>query len=169
MRYIMSLLILMVMMTGCFVPPAPQTADEFRNEFIKAGVKDSFVVDQSFKKVTDVIEKNTPKCLQVAVVSKEQRGYGEVSFQVNYNPTVIPSKGSTELYLQINSASMRQLYDNKLPEKGMYALVVDATPEAKGKSRIDMYKMGSQDVLKIANAVKNWVTGKSNSCPDLAD
>lgn len=80
-----------------------------------------------------------------------------------YTPTVHVSSSAAELQVQ---ASVRGNIINvmKEPEGGGYLLVADARPVSAAKTRIDLYRP-SVGHAQLAQAVRDWVSGTSATCP----
>ena len=155
-----------IVLSGC-VGHMPQTADEFRKELPGAflGEVEKFDVNRSYTDVGKTFQKMAPKCLDVRIKTTSQTNTSYQVIVTKWNPTVKITKQKTELHIQqLHEQGVMNVY--KVPPKGYYMMVVDATPLSNNKSQITMYRssVGNEALIK---AIKGWAAGNNLGCPDL--
>ena len=158
--------VLLVSLSACSIKH-PQTAAEFRQAAPGAFMAkmESYEVNRPFKKVASTFKKQAPKCLSARIRSESRTNMSYQVIVTKYNPTVIVKKNKAELHLQqLHEKGVMNI--SKVPEKGYFLMVVDATPISKNKTKIDYYGPSS-GFDTITRAIRNWATGKNMGCPDL--
>jgi hypothetical protein len=149
------------LLAGCAV----KSAEEFRKavRVTPFTTVETLEVARSFKDVTETLRKKSKECLDVTVrlvctncIGKNER------FNV-FKPTFITTPNRTELHFQYTQGGVIEI---GAPPDGFYAIVLDATPIAKGGTKIEIYR-ASPDEKFIHTAMRGWVTGDNMGCPDL--
>ncbi len=167
---IMTLAFSAICISGCSLHQ-PQTAEEFRQAAPGAfmGKMETFEVNRPYRDVSDTFKKMAPRCLDTTIrtVSQRNTGYGVSTHVVitKWNPTVVVTKERTEMYVQqLHEQGVMNV--SKVPEKGYFLMVVDATPVDREKTKIVMYRP-SVGVKSLVKAIKGWASGEIKGCPDL--
>ncbi len=160
---------LVAIVSGCVKPPL--TAEGFRQLAASGGrwaTVEKFEVDRPYREVAKTFERLSEACLRVQVVTTSSGGYGShpTTFRQTYKPTVKVDQRRAEFYIQmgIEGTNLIKVYEE--PDDGNYAMVVDAYPVGRNRTRIELHRvtMGADVLIK---SVRNWATGKSTACPDL--
>lgn len=161
------LLASLLSLSACLEIKHPQSANEFRKAVPGAFMSqvESYIVNQPFNKVASTFKTRAKPCLDVTIRTESRTNMSYQVIVTNYNPTVKIKKNKAELHLQqIHEKGVMNV--SKQPPGGYYLMVFDAEPVNKKKTKITYYGPSS-GFDRITNAVKNWATGKSKSCPDL--
>lgn len=161
----LPLIAITMLVIGC---AAPQNAEEFRQLTLKSPFKrsDTYEVVRTFSEVSSTLQKKAKECLAVSYDWTAE--YGQYrntrSGTTTYKPTFVANSKRAELHVQLNDSTIVV----GAPPDGAYRIVLDATPTAKGRTRIDTYAfyMTKGDKL-ILTALRGWVTGDNLGCPDL--
>ena len=155
--------LLIFSLSGCAT--SPMTADEFRQQVPNSmfGYHKTIAINRSFKKVARSLKKMAPKCLNKKVTVTSKDGMHVTRSSNTKKVTVVIGNNKTELHLQEFIQGTIKVY--KEPEGGYYTLVVDASPSAKNKTRLDIYGSVGKDT--IIKAIKGWASGRIKGCPDL--
>ena len=158
---------IMLLVIGC---AAPQNAEEFRQFTRKSPFKstDTYEVGRPFSEVTSTLRKKTNECLAITIKTTTTKDFVIKRTNIHtYNPTLITNPNRTELHLQLKRSNVTQV---GAPPDGGYRVVLDATPIAKGRTRIDTYALSmAMDDKLILTALRGWVTGDNPGCPDLVN
>lgn len=158
-----------LLLVGC--GGMPKNAEEFRQGALNSPFKGTFnlvetyEVARPFQDVSATLRKKANDCL--AITYDWSTEYGQYrtkrSGTTTYKPTFIASAKRAELHLQKNDSGTIQI---GAPAAGGYIIVLDATPLAKNRTRIDTYANSAEaDLFK--KAMRGWVTGDNAGCPDL--
>ncbi len=153
-------------LTGCSLKQ-PQTADEFRKAAPGAFMAkvESYEVNRPFSKVARSFKSRAATCLDARIRTESRTNTSYQVIVTKYNPTVKVSANKAELHIQqLHEQGVMNV--SKVPPKGYFLMVVDATPVGKNRTRIDYYGP-SMGVDNITKAIKGWATGKNMGCPDL--
>ncbi len=172
MKYIVGLTLLALLMSGCGIK-APSTSEDYRTIIKESafGKHETFMVEQSFKKVSQAMERNTDKCLKKSFnVYTHGTLSSHISNEIHYNPSLIQEQKSLELQMHVYDKEMCNSMFTKhtcLPEKGYWAFVVDFKPVGK-TTQMDIYGPAMVSYYDLVyKALKLWAEGKSNGCPDM--
>jgi len=153
----------------------PKNAEEFRNFTLErtralgsgplGGVaKDTFEVERSFREVSSTLQKKSDECLKVAVRWNATNSYGNTRSGVDtFKPTFIAGPNKAELHVQLKRSAVTEV---GAPPDGAYRVVLDATPVAAKRTRIEIYALSIDDKL-LRQAMRGWVQGSNLGCPDL--
>jgi len=153
----------------------PKNAEEFRNFTLErtralgsgplGGVpKDTFEVERSFREVSSTLQKKSDECLKVAVRWNATNSYGNTRSGVDtFKPTFIAGPNKAELHVQLKRSAVTEV---GAPPDGAYRVVLDATPVAAKRTRIEIYALSVDDKL-LRQAMRGWVQGSNLGCPDL--
>jgi hypothetical protein len=153
-------------LAGCGLSQ-PQTAAEFRNGVANGiaggATKEIFEVDRPLAQVGASFQRLASECLSKTIRMTEHQLGSYMVATFTYTPTVHVSSSAAELQVQ---ATVRGNIINvmKEPEGGGYLLVADARPVSAAKTRIDLYRP-SVGHAQMAQAVRDWVSGTSATCP----
>lgn len=127
--------------------------------------KDSFEVKRPISQVTAALKDRSSACLHKRLESSYwQNGLRHVHVEV-LTPKMAVSKERTRLTVQVKDESPNTVVVADPPPDGFYQVVVDAYPVGKGTTRVETYSMSAYDGM--FTAIKPWVTGASDGCPDL--
>ena len=147
----------------------PKNAEEFRQFSVKRvsvvgwmpGVvpKETFEVERPFREVSSTLQKKANECLKVAIQWATNRGSGVDT----YKPTFVAGPNKAELHVQLKRGAVIEV---GAPPDGAYRVVLDATPLAARRTRIDVYTMSRDDNL-LRTALSGWARGDNLGCPDL--
>lgn len=147
----------------------PKNAEEFRQFSAKRvsvvgwmpGVvpKETFEVERPFREVSSTLQKKANECLKVAIQWATNRGSGVDT----YKPTFVAGPNKAELHVQLKRGAVIEV---GAPPDGAYRVVLDATPLAARRTRIDVYTMSRDDNL-LRTALSGWARGDNLGCPDL--
>ena len=164
-RNVLLLLAVALLFSGCAMP---KNAEEFR-QFTQsapgfAKIMDTFEVERPFRDVSATLRKKSEECLKVSINwSVQTSGQFNTRTGVNtYKPTFVANTSRAELHVQLQRSNVIEVGS---PPDGSYRVVLDATPIAKNRTRIDMY--ASNDASLIVKAMRGWVRGDNLGCPDL--
>jgi hypothetical protein len=145
----------------------PQTAAEFRNGapngIAPGAIKETFEVNRPLAQVGATFRRLASECLSTSIRSASFTRFSSMVVTTTYKPTVRVSSSGAELQVQ---ASQRGNIINimKEPEGGGYLLIADARAASAAKTRIDLYRV-SVGHAQLAQAVRDWVSGTSTTCP----
>jgi len=166
-----SRLVLMVLIggiAGCAAMIYPQNAAEYRAR-VSAPYIEKLEVKRSFHTVSDVLKKKSAECLNVSMTRRWMEPQGQYSVPrqqtVRYRPAMQVTAKRAELQVQVDDGTRGGM--QKVPEGGMYILVVDAYPAGNDRTRIEIYGGGEHFYKAVAEGVKNWATGSNMACPKL--
>ena|SRR5258706_8528832 len=152
----------------------PKNAEEFRQFSVKRvsvvgwmpGLvpKETFEVERPFREVSSTLQKKANECLKVVVRRTGTDKYGYTRSSVDtFKPTFIASSGKAELHVQLKRSAVVEV---GAPPDGAYRVVLDATPIAAKRTRIDLYTMSIDDNL-LRRTLSGWARGDNLGCPDL--
>jgi hypothetical protein len=162
------LVLLIVGITGCAEMIYPQNAAEYRAR-VSAPYIEKLEIKRPFRTVSDVLRKKSAECLDVSLTRRwmEPQGMYSIPRQqtVRYRPAVRLSAAKAELQVQVDDGTRGGM--QKVPEGGMYILVVDAYPAGSDRTRIEIYGGGEHFYKAVAEGVKSWATGANLDCPKL--
>ena len=145
----------------------PKNAEEFRQFTLErtrvlgamSVAKETFEVERPFREVSSTLQKRANECLKVAIQWTTNRGSG-----VNtYKPTFVAGPAKAELHVQLRRSAVIEV---GAPPDGAYRVVLDATPIAAKRTRIDLYTMSIDDNL-LRRTLSGWARGDNLGCPDL--
>lgn len=149
---------------------SPKTADDFRAMAPSSSFVDheQFVVDRPFHEVARTLRQRSDACLQVTVTTSSSGGYGSnpATFKQGYLATTTADGDRASLVVQEHIEGTNLIKVHEEPAGGYFLLVADAAPAGAHRTKIDLYRptMGN-DVL--VRAVRGWMTGEIQGCPDL--
>ncbi len=127
--------------------------------------KDSYEVKRPISQVTAVLKDRSSACLNKQLTTSYwQNGLKHVHINV-LTPKVDVAKDKTRLTVQVKDTSPNVIVVGSPPPDGFYQMVVDAYPVDKHTTRVETYYQSTYDGM--FNAIKPWVTGASEGCPDL--
>ena len=153
---------------GCAGLIQPQNAAEYRARMPES-YTERFEVKRPYRVVSDTLKKKSAQCLNLSVTKQWMEPQGQYSIprqqKLTYRPAMQVTATKAELQLQLDDGTRGGL--QKIPEGGMYILVVDAYPAGRDRTRVEIYGGGDHVFGPIAEGVKNWATGKSMTCPKL--
>ncbi|OGW47336.1 MAG: hypothetical protein A2078_09325 [Nitrospirae bacterium GWC2_57_9] len=159
------LLMTAVLLAGC----SPRNAEEFRKS-IGSGTHivtthDSFEVARPYQDVAAILRQKSGECLNVdvQVICTNCIGNRNMGKQT-WTATYISTAERTEVHLQLMRTDLIQV---GAPPKGDYEVLLDAKPLDKGRTKIDIYRLRPNTKF-IHNAMKGWVKGETEGCPDLS-
>jgi hypothetical protein len=154
---------------GCGM--APKNADEFRQatrDGQRMGLAsiEAFEVERPFSDVSTTLRKKSDECLKIAIKWNATNGYGNTRSGVRtYKPTFVANSSKAELHVQRKREGGGEI-DVGSPPDGFYHAVVDATPVAKSRTRVEIYTQSRDDDL-LRRAMRGWAQGTNLGCPDL--
>lgn len=160
---------IVLVLVGC--SGTPKNAEEFRQGALNSPFKSTFnlvetyEVARPFPDVSATLRKKANECLAMTYDWSSEYGQYRTkrSGTTAYKPTFVASARRAELHLQKNNSGTIQI---GAPAAGGYIIVLDATPLAKNRTRIDTYSNPAEaDLFK--KAMRGWVTGTNPGCPDL--
>ena len=166
----LALIAVALVLGGC--GGMPKNAEEFRQHALQAksaglGVLgasvETFEVARPFQEVSSTLQKKAGECLNVAVKWTASSGLGSRSGVNTYKPTFVANSKRAELHVQFKRSGVVEVGS---PPEGPYRIVLDATPLAAKRTRIDMYTMSMDDNL-LRKALRGWAQGDNLGCPDL--
>lgn len=139
---------------------------------------ETFVVKRPYKDVASLIAQKAKQCLHVEIPMRECSKYDRYSsvrcedFTDRYTATVVSGPDKTELHVQYQReggalVSGKELsLGGKFPVNGRYVMVADLMPGAGGReTKIQIF--GNQLERTVPKAVRHWVNGTSQGCPDF--
>ena len=153
----------------------PKNAEEFRQFTLErtrvlgsgalGGVpKETFEVERPFREVSSTLQKKAGECLKVVITGTSTNKYGNTRTGVStFRPTFIASSNKAELHVQLNRSDVIEV---GAPPDGAYRVVLDATPVAAKRTRIEMYTWSTDEDL-LRRALRGWARGDNLGCPDL--
>lgn len=150
----LALLAIVLLLVGC--SGTPKNAQEFRQEALNSPFKSTFnlvetyEVARPFPDVSATLRKKANECLAVTYDWSTEMGQYRTkrSGTTAYKPTFVASAKKAELHLQKSSTGTIQV---GAPAAGGYIIVLDATPLAKNRTRIDTYSNPAEaDLFKKA-------------------
>jgi len=150
----------------------PKNAEEFRQFTLErtrvlgamSVAKETFEVERPFREVSSTLQKKANECLKVVVRRTGTDKYGFTRSSVDtFKPTFIASSGKAELHVQLKRSAVVEV---GAPPDGAYRVVLDATPVAAKRTRIDIYTMSVDDSL-LQRTLRGWARGDNLGCPDL--
>ena len=146
----------------------PQNAAEYRAR-VSAPYIEKFEVKRPFRTVSDLLKKKSVECLDKSVIRRwtEPQGIYSIPRQqtVRYRPAMLVTAKKAELQVQVDDGTRGGL--QKVPEGGMFILVVDVYPANNDQTRVEIYGGGEHFYKAVAEGAKNWTTGSSITCPTL--
>lgn len=161
---VLLLIALMLLLVGC---ATPKNADEFRQLTRNGPFKlvETFEVPRPFNDISATLRKKANECLDVTInwTAEFGRYRNKRSGTDIYKPTFISNSKSAELHLQLKRSAVTEIGS---PPDGNYRVVLDATPLAKDRTRIDTYALSIDDKA-ILKAMRGWVRGDNLACMDL--
>jgi len=153
----------------------PQNAEEFRQYTLErtrvlgtgfmGGVpKETFEVERPFREVSSTLQRKADECLKVIIKGTSTNKYGNTRTGIStFKPTFIAHANRSELHVQLNRSEVTEV---GAPPDGAYRVVLDATPLAARRTRIEMYTWSTDEDL-LRRAMRGWVKGDNLGCPDL--
>lgn len=163
---LLALAALASMLGGCGTMPA--TAD-LLIENAKGGSmfskKDSYEVKRPVSQVTAVLKDRSSACLSKRLTFSHWEGNLRRTHINVLTPKVTVGRDKTRLTVQVKDESPNVIVVGNPPPDGFYQLVVDAYPVDKNTTRVETYYQSTYDGM--FTAIKPWVTGSSEGCPDL--
>src|SRR5712692_1902538 len=161
----LPLIAVALLLVGCAT--APKNAEEFRQAMRSSPFKkvESFEVARPFQDVSSTLRKKGNECLARTVrwTARSSGSFNTRSGVNTYKPTFVANANRAELHVQLKRSAVVEVGS---PPDGFYRVVLDATPMAKDRTRIDMYALSIDDNL-IRKAMRGWVQGDNLGCPDL--
>jgi len=153
----------------------PKNAEEFRQFSLERArvvgwmpglvPKETFEVERPFRDVSSTLQKKADECLKVAIKWTVTNSYGNTRSGVDtFKPTFIAGPNKAELHVQLKRSAVIEV---GAPPDGSYRVVLDATPLAAKRTRIEMYAMSIDDKL-VRQTLRGWAQGTNLGCPDLA-
>ena len=166
---ILTLGVFALLLVGC--GGMAKNAEEFRQGALNSPFKGTFdlvetyEVARPFNDVSATLRKKTNECLAITYDWSSEMGQYRTkrSGTTTYKPTFIASAKRAEVHVQRKSSGTIEI---GAPEAGGYRIVLDATPIAKNRTRIDTYASSAEANL-FKKAMRGWVTGDNPGCPDL--
>ena len=162
-RKIMLLAPFALLLSACSIP---MNTAEFR-QAAKANAalltSESFEVNRPAAEVASTFQEKAAECLNFKLGSAKRNmlgGTGAPHYYAEAKQGVLMSKGRAELSFQVKYENTL----NKEPDGGSYFLVADAYAVGKKKTRVDVYRRTSVDLL--LEALKGWASGENLGCPD---
>lgn len=160
------------LLVGCGT--MPQNAEEYRQQMVQGkraglgmlGVSvDTFEVARPFQEVSSTLQKKARECLARTIkwTATSAQYFNTRSGVDTFKPTFIAKSNRAELHVQLKRSAVHEV---GAPPDGSYHMVLDATPLAAKRTRIDMY-MNSIDDSLLGKALRGWVQGDNLGCPDL--
>jgi hypothetical protein len=156
-----------LLFSGC--ASAPKNAEEFRQKVRSApgflNLMDTFEVERPFQDVSTTFRKKADECLKITINwSVTTPGQWNTRSGVDtYKPTFVANANRAELHVQLKRSAVVEVGS---PPDGFYRVVLDATPIAKNRTRIDMYAL-SKDESLLRKALRGWAQGDNLGCPHL--
>src|SRR6266705_5641828 len=169
----LALMAVALVLGGC--GGMPQNAEEFREYTLErtrvlgsgtlGGVpKETFEVERPFREVSSTLQKKAGECLKVVIKGTFTNKYGNTWSSVStFKPTFFANPNKAELHVQLNRSEVVEV---GAPPDGAYRVVLDATPLAAKRTRIEIYTWSTDDNL-LVRAMRGWVKGDNLGCPDL--
>lgn len=164
-------LALPLFMSGCANFHVAQNADEFRSDVIKDPryKHEQYEVNRSFSKVAKTLKEKSEECLNYSFDRTLSYRMGTTTganvSHITYSPTFKSSENNAELYVQMDITGDATLMYTP-PKGGMYTLVADLEEKTTSTTQVELY-YGSYKAAILPNAVKSWIDGKTEGCPDL--
>ncbi len=158
-------------LTGCGSLAQPMNAAEFRQVVggSSFGTVVSFDVARPYQQVVDTLRKKSDECLAVTATSSGTVFQGTMAMRETstsvYKPTMSVADQRTELAVQVDFGAHTTV--QKKPDGGFYILVADAVPAGAGAAKVTIYRGRLGKAEDIGNAIRDWATGASTSCPKL--
>jgi hypothetical protein len=165
----LALVAVALVLGGCGM--APKNAEEFRQatrdgQRYGLAAVESFEVERPFRDVSVTLQKKADECLKVAVKWSATNTYGNTRSGVRtYKPTFTANSSKAELHVQRKREGGGEV-DVGSPPDGFYHAVLDATPVAKSRTRVEIYTQSKDDDL-LRRALRGWAQGSNLGCPDL--
>ena len=150
----------------------PKNAEEFRQFTLErtrvlgslSVPKEAFEVERPFREVSSTFQKKADECLKIVIkgTSTDKYGYTRTGFST-FKPTFIGNSSKAELHVQLKRSSVTEV---GAPPDGAYRIVLDATPLAARRTRIEIYTLSVDDSL-LQRTLRGWARGDNLGCPDL--
>ncbi len=163
----LTLMAVVLVLGGC--GGMPKNAEEFRQFSVERArvlgwmpglvPKETFEVERPFREVSSTLQKKANECLKVAIQWATNRASGVDT----YKPTFVAGPNKAELHVQLRRGAVVEV---GAPPDGAYRVVLDATPLAAKRTRIDLYTNSIDDNL-LRRALRGWAQGDNLGCPDL--
>ena len=168
----LPLIAVALLLVGCGT--MPQNAEEYRQQTLQAkraglgifGVSaETFEVARPFQEVSSTLQKKSGECLARTIrwTATSAQYINTRSGVDTFKPTFIAKSNRAELHVQLKRSAVHEV---GAPPDGSYRIVLDATPLAAKRTRIDIY-MNSADDSLLGKALRGWVQGDNLGCPDL--
>src|SRR5258708_10238090 len=162
-------LMAVVLVLGACGSSMPRNAEEFRQYTVERtravgwmpGIvpKETFEVARPFQEVSSTLQRKANECLKVAIQSTTNtRAWFDT-----YKPTVIANRDKAELHVHVRRGAV---VEGRVLPDGIYRVVLDATPVAAKRTRIEIYTWSTDEDL-LRRAMRGWVKGDNLGCPDL--
>src|SRR5579859_2024039 len=136
-RRVLLVTFLIAGLPGCAALIMPQNADEYRARMPEK-YTEKLEVKRPFHTVSQVLKRKSAECLDVSVTRTYTEYNGPYHYQrtttVKYRPAVRVSAKKTVLQLQSDDGKRGGM--QKIPQGGMYILVVDAYPGGHDATRL---------------------------------
>lgn len=166
-----TLALALAAVTGCAALAQPMNPAEFRQVVggSSFGTVTRFDVTRPYQQVVETLRSKSSECLAVTATSSGTVFQGNMPMRETsrsiYKPTVTMADQRMELAVQVDFGAHTTV--QKKPDGGFYILVADAEPAGASAAKITLYrgKLGKAEV--IGNAIRDWATGASTSCPNL--
>jgi hypothetical protein len=153
-------------LAGCgSMPKTPELLIQNAKDGGVFSKKDSYEVKRPISQVTAVLKDRSSACLRKQLSTSYWQGGLKHTHTEVLTPKVAVGRDKTRLTVQMKDISPNVIVVGDPPPDGFYQMVVDAYPADKGTTRIETYFQSGHDGM--FTAVKPWVTGASDGCPDL--
>ena len=172
MQRTLTLALTLAAIGGCGALAQPMNAAEFRQVVggSSFGTVVSFDVARPYQQVIDTLRKKSDECLAVTATSSGTVFQGNMPMRETstsvYKPTLSIADHRTELAVQVDFGAHTTV--QKKPDGGFYILVADAVPAGAGAAKVTIYRGRLGKAEEIGNAIRDWASGASTSCPKLS-
>ena len=167
----LTLVLALAGLTGCGSLAQPMSAAEFRQTVggSSFGTVTSFDVARPYQQVIDTLGKKANECLAVTATSSGTVFQGNMAMRETstsvYKPTVSLADQRMELAVQVDFGAHTTV--QKKPDGGFYILVAEAVPAGANAAKVTIYRGRLGKAEQIGNAIREWASGASSSCPKL--
>jgi hypothetical protein len=167
-----ALALALASLTGCGSLAQPMSAAEFRQTIggSSFGTVTSFDVALPYQQVVDTLRKKSGECLAVTATSSGTVFQGNMAMRETstsvYKPTVSIADQRMELAVQVDFGAHTTV--QKKPDGGFFILVADAVPAGASAAKVTIYRGRLGKAEQIGEAIREWATGSSSSCPNLS-
>jgi hypothetical protein len=168
------LLIGALFLGACAFPVPPQSREEFR-AYAERGDGwriESFVIDRSYPQVVDHLERKTAKCFNAVVTRTVTTGMNVSTGSTTYRSSVRRDARNHRAELTVQKIDTPRTLGPNMPAGGFYLLGADVSAVSSGKTRVKLYRpqlpvVGGFGFGVMADAVRDWSSGKDTTCPKL--